>query len=271
MSSACSRPASPPRSFRSPLPARSSRSQTPRLRDQTPYKTLPNTYITTQLPPLGSALPRPPQAGAAGLAASGMWRAPCLRSCDRWQSDRRNAPPERFRSILWSRQYQATGSKCPYPSLARAATADIAASNSCQAVRAIDRNTRISNRSAAGRMSTLDMWFSGARAADPTVIARRSSGESRASTSRRRPFQRQPRPTVGLIGERGMGRQRCGSAPMRKAWSRPVQTRRASFAALTESARGTPAPSSSAPWPAPFPHPGTAQPRSGGAVRAPTA
>jgi hypothetical protein len=47
-----------------------------------------------------------PLAGAAGLLASGLGMAPCLRACALRQSDRENAPQERFQSVLWARSFQ---------------------------------------------------------------------------------------------------------------------------------------------------------------------
>ena len=50
------------------------------------------------LPPSG-AIPRQPRQARPDNPASGQWRAPCLRACALRQSDRGNAPPERFRSV----------------------------------------------------------------------------------------------------------------------------------------------------------------------------
>ncbi len=50
--------------------------------------------------PLAGAIPRQPRQARPDNLASGPWRAPCLRACALRQSDRRNAPPERFRSVL---------------------------------------------------------------------------------------------------------------------------------------------------------------------------
>ncbi len=57
-----------------------------------------------RLPARGRRVTAPAQAGAAGLLASASWRAPCLRACALRQSDRENAPPERFQTVLWGRQ-----------------------------------------------------------------------------------------------------------------------------------------------------------------------
>ena len=52
--------------------------------------------------PLGRRVAAPAQAGAAGLPPSGLGHAPCLRACALRQSDRKNAPPERFQAVLWT-------------------------------------------------------------------------------------------------------------------------------------------------------------------------
>jgi hypothetical protein len=59
--------------------------------------------IRSRLPAPWQARSAPAQAGAAGLLASGLGRAPCLRACALRQSDRKNAPPERFQAVLWGR------------------------------------------------------------------------------------------------------------------------------------------------------------------------
>ena len=56
--------------------------------------------IRPRLPARGRRVSAPAQSGADGLVTSRQRKAPCLRSCDRRQSDRANAPQERFRSIL---------------------------------------------------------------------------------------------------------------------------------------------------------------------------
>ena len=60
--------------------------------------------IRPRLPAPWQARFAPAQAGAAGLLASGLGMAPCLRACALRQSDRENAPPERFRAVLWGRK-----------------------------------------------------------------------------------------------------------------------------------------------------------------------
>jgi hypothetical protein len=57
--------------------------------------------IRPRLPALWQARSAPAQAGAAGVSAAGLGRAPCLRACALRQSDRENAPPERFQAVLW--------------------------------------------------------------------------------------------------------------------------------------------------------------------------
>ena len=57
--------------------------------------------IRPRLPARGRRVTAPAQAGAAGLLASGLGRAPCRRACALRQSDRENAPLERFQSVLW--------------------------------------------------------------------------------------------------------------------------------------------------------------------------
>ena len=59
--------------------------------------------IRPRLPAPWQARSAPAQAGAAGLLASGLGRAPCLRACALRQSDRENAPPERFQAVLRGR------------------------------------------------------------------------------------------------------------------------------------------------------------------------
>ena len=59
--------------------------------------------IRPRLPARGRRVTAPAQAGAAGLLASASGRAPCLRACALRQSDRENAPPERFQAVLWGR------------------------------------------------------------------------------------------------------------------------------------------------------------------------
>jgi len=56
--------------------------------------------------PLGRREERQPQAGAAGLPPSGLGHAPCLRGKALRQSDRENAPLERFQSVLWAHSFQ---------------------------------------------------------------------------------------------------------------------------------------------------------------------
>jgi hypothetical protein len=59
--------------------------------------------ISYRSSPPWQARSAPAQAGAAGLSASCLGRAPCLRACALRQPDRENAPPERFQSVLWRR------------------------------------------------------------------------------------------------------------------------------------------------------------------------
>ena len=67
--------------------------------------------ISYRSSPPWQARSAPAQAGAAGLSASCLGMAPCLRACTLRQSDRENAPPERFQAVLRGR---IRGDPCPH-------------------------------------------------------------------------------------------------------------------------------------------------------------
>ncbi len=71
--------------------------------------------IRPRLPARGRRVAAPAQSGAAGLAVPRKRRTPCPRACALRQSDRGNAPPERSRSILWSRRTDAAPRRRPGP------------------------------------------------------------------------------------------------------------------------------------------------------------
>ena len=62
--------------------------------------------ISYRSSPPWQARSAPAQAGAAGLSASGLGMAPCLRACALRQSDRENASPERFQAVLWAHSWR---------------------------------------------------------------------------------------------------------------------------------------------------------------------
>jgi hypothetical protein len=75
--------------------------------------------------PLAGAF-APAQAGAAGLLPSGLGMAPCLRACALRQSDRENAPPERFQAVLRGRwSGHGAGSVCLPEAASRRARGDV--------------------------------------------------------------------------------------------------------------------------------------------------
>ena len=82
--------------------------------------------IRPRLPDRGRRVTAPAQAGAAGLLASGLGMAPCLRACALRQSDRENAPPERFQAVLWGRwSGRGAGSGCLPEGASRRARGDV--------------------------------------------------------------------------------------------------------------------------------------------------
>jgi len=66
----------------------------------------PSTNPAAPACPWAGAIPRQPQAGAAGFPPWGVGHAPCRRAEALRQSDCENAPQERFQSVLWARSFQ---------------------------------------------------------------------------------------------------------------------------------------------------------------------